>query len=60
LSDEEDTLFSERLTREAGVAGVAGSVFYPESTRNAKRIRFTFSKSRSTIEEAARRLERFR
>jgi len=59
LSSEEDTVFGERLMREAGVAGVPGSVFYPDAARNAKRIRFTFSKSRPTIEEAARRLSTF-
>ncbi len=58
LSDEDDHLFVERLIRERGVAGVAGSVFYPQAVRNPKRVRFTFSKSRATIEEAARRLER--
>jgi|ERR1700733_3223893 len=60
LSDDDDTVFGERLMREAGVAGVPGSVFYPARDDNPKRIRFTFSKSRSTIEEAARRLARFR
>src|SRR6266853_1025717 len=59
LSGEEDTVFGERLMREAGVAGVPGSVFYPDAARYAKRIRFTFSKSRPTIEEAARRLSTF-
>jgi aminotransferase len=56
LSDEDDTVFFERLLREAGVAGVAGSVFYPHATKNPKRLRFTFSKGRATIEEAALRL----
>jgi aspartate/methionine/tyrosine aminotransferase len=60
LSDEDDTLFGERLMRKAGVAGVPGSVFYPASVGNLKRIRFTFSKCRNTIEEAARRLSGFR
>ena len=59
LSSEEDTVFGERLMREAGVAGVPGSVFYTDAAHNAKRIRFTFSKSRPTIEEAARRLSTF-
>jgi len=58
LSDEDDTAFAERMLREAGVAGVAGSVFYPRATKNPKRLRFTFSKSRATIEEAARRLSK--
>jgi aminotransferase len=56
LSDEDDEVFCEHLLREAGVAGVAGSVFYPYLAGNPRRIRFTFSKSRATIEEAARRL----
>ena len=60
ISDEDDTAFSERVIREAGVAGVPGSVFYPNSAKNPKRLRLTFSKSRSTIEEAARRLARFK
>ncbi|MBI3696863.1 MAG: aminotransferase class I/II-fold pyridoxal phosphate-dependent enzyme [Acidobacteria bacterium] len=60
LSSEDDTEFHERLLREAGVAAVPGSVFYPLATNNPKRLRFTFSKSRATIEEAARRLARFR
>ncbi len=53
LSDEDDTVFGDRLMRESGVAGVPGSVFYPAAVTNPKRIRFTFSKSRNTIEEAA-------
>jgi aspartate/methionine/tyrosine aminotransferase len=60
LSDQDDTVFGERLMLEAGVAGVPGSVFYPSRVENPKRIRFTFSKSRNTIEEAARRLTTFR
>jgi len=60
LSDQDDTVFGERLMLDAGVAGVPGSVFYPSRVENPKRIRFTFSKSRNTIEEAARRLTTFR
>jgi aspartate/methionine/tyrosine aminotransferase len=60
VSDQDDTAFGERLMREAGVAGVPGSVFHPPAAQNPKRIRFTFSKSRPTIEEAARRLKAFR
>jgi len=59
LSDEDDAVFGERLMRQAGVAGVPGSVFYPARADNPQRIRFTFSKSRTTIEEAARRLAKF-
>ncbi len=53
-------MFCERVLREAGVAGVAGSVFYPNASRNPKRLRFTFSKSKATIDEAARRLGAWR
>jgi aspartate/methionine/tyrosine aminotransferase len=60
VSDQDDTALGERLMREAGVAGVPGSVFHPSAAQNLKRIRFTFSKSRRTIEEAARRLKTFR
>jgi len=59
VSQEDDAAFCRRLMSEAGVAGVAGSVFYPQATTNPKRLRFTFSKSRETIDEAARRLMRF-
>ncbi len=65
LSDEDDAAFCERMLREAGVAGVAGSVFYPHisathSSGNPRRMRFTFSKSRTTMEEAARRLAQWK
>ena len=60
VADEDDTVFCERRLREAGVAGVAGSVFYPQVSRNPRRMRFTFSKSRATIEAAACRLEGFK
>ncbi len=59
LSSEDDTVFDKRLLHEAGVAGVAGSVFYPFTTTNPKRLRFTFSKARTTMEDAAGRLRKF-
>jgi len=59
LSDEDDTQFATRLLHEAGVAGVAGSVFYPTTMKNPKRLRFTYSKSRATMEAAAARLAKF-
>jgi aspartate/methionine/tyrosine aminotransferase len=59
-SEEDDTVFCERMLREAGVAGVAGSVFYPYVSSNPRRMRFTFSKSRKTMEEAAARLSKWR
>ncbi len=60
MSGDDDTVFHERMLREAGVAAVPGSVFYPNATRNPKRIRFTFSKSKATMAEAAKRLAGFR
>jgi aminotransferase len=59
ISDQDDTVFNERLLREAGVAAVPGSVFFPNATTNPKRVRFTFSKSISTMAEAAKRLAGF-
>jgi aspartate/methionine/tyrosine aminotransferase len=56
IADEPDSVFTERLMRVAGVAGVPGYVFLPRSAANPKRIRFTFSKSLATINEASRRL----
>ena len=58
ISSEDDVAFQDRLLREYGVAGVPGSVFYPFGAANPKRLRFTFSKSRATMEEAARRLSK--
>jgi len=59
ISDEDDTMFYERLLREAGVAAVPGSVFFPNAATNPKRLRFTFSKSMATMAEAAKRLAEF-
>ena len=54
-SDEDDTEFTLRLIREAGVAAVPGSSFYTEGT--ADWVRFTFSRNEATIEEALSRLD---
>lgn len=56
LTYEPDLEFAKRLLSIAGVAGVPGRVFYPDSNIARHRIRFTFSKSLSTIAEAAARL----
>jgi aminotransferase len=53
---ESDLDFAKRLLSIAGVAGVPGRVFYPDSINAPRRIRFTFSKSLQTIAEAAARL----
>jgi aspartate/methionine/tyrosine aminotransferase len=51
-----DVAFSHWLLHEVGVAGLPGSVFYPKGAPDTKRIRFTFSKSRATLEAARKRL----
>ncbi|KAB1185132.1 MULTISPECIES: pyridoxal phosphate-dependent aminotransferase [Haloferax] len=53
--DVDDTEFSLRLIREAGVATVPGSSFYTEGT--ADWVRFTFSRNEPTIEAALTRLD---
>lgn len=55
LSSLNDMDFGRKLLLEGGVAGVPGSVFY-EPGKDRYSIRFTYSKSRKTIEAAAERL----
>jgi aminotransferase len=55
-TDEADTAFAKRLVREAGVATVPGNSFYT-GRDDSDWIRFTFSRDRTTIEEALARLE---
>ena len=50
-----DTVFARHLVETVGVAAVPGSSFYHAGGEN--RLRFTFSKSDETLEEACRRLE---
>lgn len=66
LSDEDDTTFAKRLTREAGVAPVPGSSFFgaagarAEGTRGGSSlVRFAFCKRVETLHEASERLTRF-
>ena len=59
LSTEDDVSFGKRLLLEGGVAGVPGSVFY-EPGKPRYTIRFTYSKSRKTLEAAAERLRALR
>ena len=51
----DDTAFAHHLIENVGVAPVPGSSFYKGEAGN-KMVRFTFSKSESTLHEAARRL----
>jgi len=59
LSDEPDVAFARRLLLEGGVASVPGSVFY-EPGRNRYAVRFTYSKSRKTIQAAAERFAKLK
>jgi methionine aminotransferase len=55
ISDEPDTVFAERLTRDQKVAAIPVSVFY-ESPPDQKIVRFCFAKNDETLDEAGRRL----
>lgn len=59
LSDEDDTSFAKRLTRQARVAPVPGSSFFGAPERGRTLVRFAFCKRLETLHEAAERLERF-
>ncbi len=59
LSDEDDTTFSKRLTREGGVAPVPGSSFFSEPDRGRSLARFVFCKQVETLREAGERLRHF-
>jgi methionine aminotransferase len=57
ISDEPDTRFAERLTREHGVATIPVSVFYPAPAENDRQVvRFCFAKSDETLAAAGKRL----
>jgi methionine aminotransferase len=55
ITDEKDTEFATRLTKEYGVAAIPISVFYHDSLKS-KILRFCFAKSDKTLEQAAERL----
>ncbi len=55
ISDEKDTEFAKRLTREIGVATIPISVFY-NNQLDEKIIRFCFAKTEETLEAAAKLL----
>ncbi len=61
LSDQTDREFARTLTEKIGVASVPPSVFYRDPPPEAQHfLRFSFSKERSTLEEAAKRLSALR
>jgi methionine aminotransferase len=55
LSDEKDTDYAVRLTKEAGIASIPVSVFY-SSPVSSKVLRFCFAKTDETLEKAAEKL----
>jgi methionine transaminase len=55
ISNEKDTEFAIRLTKEYGVASIPVSVFY-NVPRDNKLLRFCFAKNNDTLESAAERL----
>jgi aspartate/methionine/tyrosine aminotransferase len=57
LTGETDRAFCERLVREAGVALIPLSVFFPDGKPD-NYVRFAFCKQRALIEEALDRLRR--
>ena len=57
VSDEPDTVFAERLTRELGVASIPVSAFHADR-RQERLIRFCFAKEDETLDRACERLAR--
>lgn len=57
ISDEKDTEFAIRLTREKGVASIPVSVFY-NVPQDYKLLRFCFAKEDEMLEKAAERLHK--
>jgi len=55
LSEEKDTDFAVRMTKEFGVASIPTSVFYNNGL-DQKLLRFCFAKTNETLEKAAERL----
>jgi methionine transaminase len=55
ITNEKDTDFAVRLTKEFGVASIPVSAFYHEGTDN-KILRFCFAKKKETLEAAAEKI----
>jgi methionine aminotransferase len=55
ITNEKDTDYAVRLTKEIGVAAIPTSVFYHHSV-DRKMLRFCFAKEKETLEKAAERL----
>ncbi|WP_041657609.1 pyridoxal phosphate-dependent aminotransferase [Azoarcus sp. KH32C] len=57
ISDEADTAFVQRLTRDVGVAAIPVSAFFADG-RDERVIRFCFAKNEATLAAACERLRR--
>ena len=57
ITQEKDTDFAVRLTREYKVASIPTSVFYHKKTDNQV-LRFCFAKEKETLEKAAEQLQK--
>ena len=55
ITEEIDTEYAIRLTKEAGIASIPVSVFYHKPVHN-NMLRFCFAKEKDTLEKAAERL----
>ena len=55
ITDEKDTEYAIRLTKDFGIASIPMSVFYHKPIDN-KRLRFCFAKEKETLEKAAEKL----
>jgi N-succinyldiaminopimelate aminotransferase len=60
LGFPDDVAFCHFLTKEVGVVAIPPSVFYHNPAEGATLARFAFCKTRQTLEEAARRLEKLK
>src|ERR1700712_1809310 len=58
ITDEKDSDFALRLTKEIGVASIPTSVFYTQGTDHHV-LRFCFAKRQETLDKAVERLTRF-
>ncbi len=60
LGFEDDVAFCRRLTTDVGVAAIPPSAFYTTTGGGQMLARFAFCKSEAALDEAARRLRRWR
>jgi methionine aminotransferase len=59
ITDEKDTAYAIRLTKENGVASIPVSVFYG-TPKDHHLLRFCFAKDNETIEKAAEKLQKIK